>query len=197
MNTADSPSDNPADRPAEGLERQLADYLLSLEPSCLVLVGEAPGAHWWRNNDAASVPTVMPFASLEQCLDTLPLAEDDASGEASGHCIALMQFEPEKNTSETHDLAAVLGQAVRRFPERLIVSIDTGAPDDADFFAFGFRKLQLEDQGPIRLFEYCLSEYKQAPDWLNARNWANPARFELDDDQDFFSDDSDDDDEEE
>ena len=60
----------------------------------------------------------------------------------------------------------------------------------------GFRKLQLEHQGTIRLFEYCLSEYKQPPDWLNARYWANPERYGLTGDHDSYSEDGEDDEEE-
>lgn len=137
----------------------------------------------------------MHFDTLEQCLSTLPDTDEESSEEAAGHCVALMRFEPNPGLSDDSDLAAALGQAVRRFPDRLIISVDTKEPEDAAFFAFGFRKLQLDDQGSIRLFEYCLSEYKQVPDWLNARYWANPERYGLTDDQDSYSEDGEDDEE--
>ncbi len=103
--------------------------------------------------------------------------------------VALLQLNDEDRLQGDGVLATELGKAVRRFPERLVVSIDSPEPADTAFFAFGFRKLQLTEQGSIRLFEYCLSEYKQPPDWLNARYWANPDRFESDEDSDIYSED--------
>lgn len=194
--TTDSPSGIPAGRPTDGLEGQLADHLLAAQPSCVVIVGQPPGAGWWRNADDAQVSRVMSFDSLEQCLASELPAESDSATETPQHCVALMQFETDKSPASNDDLAAALGQAVRRFPQRLVISIESSEPDDAAFFAFGFRKLQLADQGSIRLFEYCLSEYKQVPDWLNARYWANPERFGLANDQDFHSEDDEDDEEE-
>ncbi|MGQ7846555.1 DUF6231 family protein [Granulosicoccus sp. 3-233] len=196
MNRADSSSDNPAAHPTEGLPGQLAQYLLTAEPACLVVVGQPPVTPWWQVQPDEAGPRVRTFETLEQCLDSLPEAAADSNGETAGHCIAVMEFETHPDPAGEHDLAAELGRAVRRFPERLIISVDTKEPDDAAFFAFGFRKLQLDDQGSIRLFEYCLSEYKQVPDWLNARYWANPERFGLTDDQNSYVEDDEDDEEE-
>ena len=69
------------------------------------------------------------------------------------------------------------------------------APDDvatdagpvlsaARFFAFGFRRIVRSEPaiGPgerCTWYEFRLSHYKSAPDWLNARFWANPERFAL------------------
>ena len=38
------------------------------------------------------------------------------------------------------------------------------------------------------LYEYRLRDYKQPPDWLNARFWANPARFDLDEESSDYED---------
>lgn len=196
MNTEDSPSGTPAGRPSDGLEEQLGQYVLAAEPSSVVIVGQPPGARWWQEHSAEAQPQSLFFDSMEQCLDSLPEADEGNTDESSGHRIALMRFESHNASANDSDLAAMLGQAVRRFPERLIISVESKEPDDAAFFAFGFRRLQLEDLGSIRLFEYCLSEYKQVPDWLNARYWANPERFGLADDHDSYSEDSEDDEEE-
>ncbi len=196
MNTEDSPSGIPTDRPSDGFEEQLGQYVLAAKPSSVVIVGQPPGARWWQEHSAESPLQSLFFGSMEQCLDSLPEADEGNTGETSGHRIALMRFESHNATASDSELAAMLGQAVRRFPERLIISVESKEPDDAAFFAFGFRKLQLEDQGSIRLFEYCLSEYKQVPDWLNARYWANPERYGLADDHDSYSEDGEDDEEE-
>jgi len=44
-------------------------------------------------------------------------------------------------------------------------------------------------------FEYRMSQYKPAPEWLNARYWANPERFEVQEDPDGFCESSDDEEE--
>ncbi|KJK07210.1 MULTISPECIES: DUF6231 family protein [Pseudomonas] len=50
---------------------------------------------------------------------------------------------------------------------------------DTDFFALALQaneKFQRDDQ-VLSLFTYDLREYKQVPDWLNAKFWANPENF--------------------
>lgn len=42
---------------------------------------------------------------------------------------------------------------------------------------------------PLRWFVYRLRDYKQPPSWLNARFWANPERYELDDESDIYCED--------
>lgn len=40
----------------------------------------------------------------------------------------------------------------------------------------------------IRWFEYRMTTYKPAPDWLNARFWANPERYAISEDPDLYCD---------
>ena len=50
---------------------------------------------------------------------------------------------------------------------------------ETDFFALGLQNnenFQRAEQ-MLTLFTYDLREYKQVPDWLNARFWANPENF--------------------
>lgn len=50
---------------------------------------------------------------------------------------------------------------------------------ETDFFALALsisERFQREQQ-ILSLFTYDLREYKQVPDWLNARFWANPQNF--------------------
>jgi hypothetical protein len=64
---------------------------------------------------------------------------------------------------------------------RIAVLVDLDACDwsDTDFYALA---LQVNarfkrDEQVLTLFGYDLLEYKQVPDWLNARFWANPENF--------------------
>ncbi|WP_137886726.1 DUF6231 family protein [Pseudomonas sp. 2FE] len=64
---------------------------------------------------------------------------------------------------------------------RLAVLVDLNACgwQDTDFFALALQaseRFQREEQ-TLTLFTYDLREYKQVPDWLNAKFWANPQNF--------------------
>ena len=64
---------------------------------------------------------------------------------------------------------------------RIAVLVDLGACDwkDTDFFSLALQaseRFQRDDQ-VLTLFTYDLLDYKQVPDWLNARFWANPENF--------------------
>lgn len=64
---------------------------------------------------------------------------------------------------------------------RIATLVDLGACDwkDTDFFSLALQaseRFQRDDQ-VLTLFTYDLLDYKQVPDWLNARFWANPENF--------------------
>lgn len=47
----------------------------------------------------------------------------------------------------------------------------------ADLLAFGLVRIHHYDIGqtqPVALYHYNIDTYKKTPDWLNAKNWANP-----------------------
>ena len=50
---------------------------------------------------------------------------------------------------------------------------------ETDFFALALQNSERfqRDEQELNLFTYDLREYKQVPDWLNARFWANPENF--------------------
>lgn len=64
---------------------------------------------------------------------------------------------------------------------RLAVLVDLAACDwqETDFFALALQaseRFQRNEQ-VLNLFTYDLRDYKQVPDWLNAKFWANPENF--------------------
>ena len=64
---------------------------------------------------------------------------------------------------------------------RLAVLVDLAACNwqETDFFALALQaseRFQREGQ-TLTLFTYDLHDYKQVPDWLNAKFWANPENF--------------------
>jgi hypothetical protein len=86
---------------------------------------------------------------------------------------------------------SALGQAIRLFPDHLLVHcLDCALPDER-FFALGFRRFPLSENQTLdnqvpRWYEYRMRDYKSAPAWLNARFWANPERFDLIEDLDLY-----------
>ncbi len=64
---------------------------------------------------------------------------------------------------------------------RIAVLADLAASGwgDTDFYALALQaneRFQREDQ-VLGLYTYDLRDYKQVPDWLNAKFWANPQNF--------------------
>jgi hypothetical protein len=61
----------------------------------------------------------------------------------------------------------------------LLIVTPPGCPLDAPaFLALGFSLLAEDPAGQGRLHEFDLETYKTVPDWLNARFWAHPERWE-------------------
>ncbi|MFP3517568.1 DUF6231 family protein [Pseudomonas sp. SIMBA_077] len=64
---------------------------------------------------------------------------------------------------------------------RMAVLVDLTACDwkETDFYALALQSNERfqRDQQILTLFTYDLREYKQVPDWLNAKFWANPENF--------------------
>ncbi len=180
--------------------RFLGDYLYSDAPSRLLVAGQLPAALLSRPVDGVAVHRFASLADAEK--HALQSAESgELDNDADPPCTLVLQLDADKPEFERR-----LGRAIRAFPHRVLVhcahrqdgSLDDTDPADERFFALGFRKLQLivddaqaHDVAPARWFEYRLSHYKISPNWLNARFWANPERFNEDEDPDIYCDDDD------
>ncbi|NND92381.1 MAG: hypothetical protein HKN42_16090 [Granulosicoccus sp.] len=171
-----------------GLERSLSAYLRSARSGQVVVLGKSSHPEFWSDSSEDDGLVVLDVDALTECLQTGSLA---GNVHRSAPSIAWLQLDSDEAFRSDCSVQTTLGQAMRLFPDRLVVSTHSPEPDDATFFALGFHRLMLPEQGSTRLFEYSLSEYKQPPEWLNARFWAHPERFDLDkdlDDSDEYSD---------
>lgn len=65
-----------------------------------------------------------------------------------------------------------------RAPRLLLVAFPDCSLDEAAFLALGFVRLSHDAATGVRLHAFDLDTYKPAPDWLNARFWAHPERWE-------------------
>ena len=61
----------------------------------------------------------------------------------------------------------------------VLVDLQACAWQDTDFFALAMQTSERFQRGEqtLSLFTYDLLDYKQVPDWLNAKFWANPENF--------------------
>ena len=168
----------------------LAEHLLATQSGDIFLIGCSSEDLYWPS------ATEGPYAVKR--FETLRSAEESLKSDESAGANEQTAVLSVNDLGEA--LSQQIGQAVRAFPNRLIVyTCDPAAPDTL-FFSFGFRKLDVAQRVSAghenRWYEYRLSHYKQSPDWLNARFWANPERFNLDDDPDIYFDPDDTDEEE-
>jgi hypothetical protein len=63
-------------------------------------------------------------------------------------------------------------------PRILLVAQPDCPLDEAAFRALGFTLSGPDTAGEARIYFYDLDTYKNVPDWLNARFWAHPERWE-------------------
>lgn len=63
-------------------------------------------------------------------------------------------------------------------PRMLLAAPEHCALDDSAFRALGFMLIHTDTPNHIHLYHYDLDAYKTVPDWLNARYWAHPERWE-------------------
>ena len=62
---------------------------------------------------------------------------------------------------------------------RILLAVPSDCALDGDMFiALGFALAATDTTANVRIHEYDLDTYKTVPDWLNARFWANPERWE-------------------
>jgi hypothetical protein len=63
-------------------------------------------------------------------------------------------------------------------PRMLLVARPGSALDEATFRALGFTLYATDPTDGTRIHDYDLDTYKTVPDWLNARYWAHPERWQ-------------------
>jgi hypothetical protein len=122
-----------------------------------------------------------PARLLAQGLAARTLARDFLSASEGGVLVAandmaelaLAFIEAEL---EREAALALIGQLKQQAPALLIAARENQPLAFSDFLAFGMQRLAEADDGH-RLYLFDLHTYKPAPDWLNAKYWANPHRW--------------------
>jgi len=166
----------------------------STEPGCTLgipLMSENDAVVFISNNHAWCCD-MMDAAGNSSTMLSWP--EFDQSSLADTHAarLAVARFDAQADVLDQR-----LGRLCRAYPHGVVVEVFGALPSiDAQFFAHGFRHIIDGDttirtdyaqcgssdkimSPEMRCFEYRLSDYKSVPDWLNARYWAHPTRFNL------------------
>ena len=166
-------------------DQHCAEWLLHAKPTHVALVGE-PAFRLQQVLESAN--GLDGPVQIQSCHNLEDLDAQPSTSPIKPENTALMLH---LRGSESH-IDELLGQARRMAPHGLLVELgadkldqqcDNGAMSLSDerFFAFGFRLVNTQHtvETSNRLYAYRLSDYKQAPEWLNARFWANPERFDI------------------
>lgn len=166
-------------------DQRLIERLLVAQPDTVALVGESVfrlegelRRVLAQSDNSRAKPAVCKALHLDAYVEDVKARElESASGVM---CLDI--------SAQAEDPESVLGLACRVSPRLLLVEQTTTQSStflikDEQFFAFGFRVVEKTDESDVRrtLHAFSLSDYKQAPDWLNARFWAHPERFGLPD----------------
>ncbi len=171
-------------------------------PRLVVCIGESLGERIGAfqvepGNDDSHRPVTTSMPRYCHALTVHDAARQHAAAmeQALGPVAALMSLSDEVAADEVagrQNTDLVLGEACRHFPAGLFVELrhESESPEVAmqaatRLFAFGLRRVGSLQVSSRRYswYEYSLKDYKPAPDWLNARFWANPERFDVHDEE--------------
>lgn len=84
---------------------------------------------------------------------------------------------PQLAAAQLSDLLPVLTRCRDLWASHTLVVL----PSELSLHAYGFSILKdtpLDTQAAVRVWQFNLYDYKQLPDWLNAKYWANPENWD-------------------
>jgi hypothetical protein len=113
---------------------------------------------------------------MSQALPDVPLH----TGDAPPHPPCTLALGVDALTGLEARQAEQLVARVRTFwaPRMLLVAHAGCTLDEAAFRALGFELALVDVEATVRIYHYDIETYKTVPDWLNARFWAHPERWE-------------------
>lgn len=114
-------------------------------------------------------------ADVHAC--AMPLARNTADALKGRHfdCVVIEHLPGPLDLSEAEALVAQLRDVIA---QRILWVVGANSPwTRQELLALGFRQLDENEDG-VKLFGYDIDNYKQTPDWLNSKNWANPERWD-------------------
>lgn len=140
----------------------------------------------WRDYLVERLRTLRPDsictldAAARQLATTLPFAAlvDAAAAPAASPCSVALGIDALSGL-DARQAEQLIGRVRTYAAPRLLLVAQSGcALDAAAFRALGFMLVLTDPAADVRIHEYDLDTYKTVPDWLNARFWANPERWD-------------------
>lgn len=140
----------------------------------------------WRDHLQARLLDIQP-ATL--CALDAP-AHDLASAVLNGATVQLQDYPSAQRYDVALGIDALNGLNVQQAeqlisrtrlyvaPRILLVARPDCALNEERFIALGFTLSATDTAENVRIHYYDLDTYKTVPDWLNARHWANPERWQ-------------------
>jgi hypothetical protein len=111
--------------------------------------------------------------------DALPDIPVHAPDSAPGQPCALALGVDALDGLDMQQAQHLIGRVRLYVAPRLLIAAPPGcALDDTAFRALGFTLVMTEPAEGMRAYYYDIDTYKTVPDWLNARFWAHPERWE-------------------
>ena len=140
----------------------------------------------WRDHIRTRLLAIQPASvcALDESARLLVHAIDPA--------IAVQRYDPELpapcalvlginalDTLDAHQARHLISQARLYAAPRMLLAASSACPlDDDTFRALGFMLIATDSPNNMRVMYYDIDSYKIVPDWLNARYWAHPERWE-------------------
>ena len=130
---------------------------------------------------ASDIPAVRAFGDRHQNCQIDRATAAPLSDELAGRRYDMALIADCLEHLPKHDGLQLLGGIRNLNASRVAVLIDLNACDwqPTDFYALALQvsgRFERDEQ-TLTLFTYDLLDYKQVPDWLNAKFWANPQMF--------------------
>ncbi|MHC5347815.1 DUF6231 family protein [Metapseudomonas furukawaii] len=150
-------------------QQALAALLERCAPQRLLLVGNSP------------LPALDAFAAAHPECEVVRVPAGPLPSEQAGRRFDLALLADCLEHLSKRSGLELLGGIRNLNASRVAVLVDQAACgwQDTDFFSLALQASERfrRDEQTLTLFTYDLREYKQVPDWLNAKFWANPENF--------------------
>ncbi len=112
-------------------------------------------------------------------LDTLPATPVSGPDQTAAAPCALALGVDTLDGLDARQAQHLISQVRLYRASRMLLAVKRNCPlDEAGFRALGFTLAFVDESDGVRIHEYDLDTYKTVPDWLNARFWAHPERWE-------------------
>ncbi|MHB1215650.1 MAG: DUF6231 family protein [Thiobacillus sp.] len=141
---------------------------------------------YWRDQLQARLLAIRPAgvyaldaAAHQLAREALPNTPVHRPGDSSGQPYALALGIDVLNGLDAEHARHLISQTRLYAAPHILLAAQADCALDADrFIALGFTLSASDTAENVRIHEFDIDTYKTVPDWLNARYWAHPERWE-------------------